>query len=118
MALRTAEQYKEGLNDNRRVFILGEKVPDVTADPYIKVGVETAAFDFLLGHDPQYRDLAVIEAPDNGEDVSAYLAIPETPEAVAKRYELVQTACHYADGALPFVKDVGTDIMNGLPPRK
>jgi aromatic ring hydroxylase len=52
MGLRTAVEYKEGLRDNRRVFILGKKVPDVTEDPYIKVGVETAAFGFFFGPDP------------------------------------------------------------------
>ncbi|MBW1787044.1 MAG: hypothetical protein JRK53_10590 [Deltaproteobacteria bacterium] len=114
MALRTAEQYKEGLRDDRNVYILGEKVPDVTEDPYLKVGVETAAFDFLLGHDPEYRDIAVIKSPDGGEEVSAYFEVPESPEAVAKRFDLVKTASQYTDGALPFVKDVGTDIMNGL----
>ncbi|MBW1817483.1 MAG: hypothetical protein JRJ60_10005 [Deltaproteobacteria bacterium] len=114
MALRTAEQYKEGLRDDRNVYILGEKVPDVTEDPYLKVGVETAAFDFLLGHDPEYRDIAVIKSPDGGEEVSAYFEVPQSPEAVAKRFDLVKTASQYTDGALPFVKDVGTDIMNGL----
>ena len=42
MALRTADEYKQGLQDGRRVFLAGSPVPDVTEDPYIKVGVETA----------------------------------------------------------------------------
>ena len=33
MTLRTAEQYKEGLRDGRNVYILGNKVEDVTEDP-------------------------------------------------------------------------------------
>lgn len=114
MALRTAEQYKEGLKDNRDVYIMGNRVADVTQDPYIKVGVETAAFDFLLAHDPEHREISVMKSPDSGEEISAYFEVPDFPGAVAKRYELVGTACNYADGALPFVKDVGTDILNGL----
>jgi len=114
MALRTAEEYKKGLEDGRKVFILGNPVPKVTEDPYIKVGVETAAFDFLMGHDPELKDLAVISDPETGEDISAYFEVPDHPEAVEKRYELVKRACYFADGALPFVKDVGTDIINGL----
>ena len=113
MALRTAKQYKEGLKDGRIVYILGKKVDDVAQDPYIKVGVETGAYDFTLGHDPEYKDIAVMKSPD-GEDVSTYFAIPDTPEDVIKRHDLVKTACHYTDAALPFIKDVGTDIINGL----
>ena len=114
MALRTAEQYREGLRDGRRIFILGDQVADVTQDPYIKVGVETAAFDFMMGHDEKYRDMAVMKSPDGAEDISTYFQIPDSPEAVERRYKLVNAACHYANGAIPFVKDVGTDIMNGL----
>ncbi|MBW2218977.1 MAG: hypothetical protein JRF40_05745, partial [Deltaproteobacteria bacterium] len=114
MALRTAEEYKKGLQDGRKVFILGNPVPDVTEDPYIKVGVETAAFDFLMGHDPEFQEVAVMKDPDTGEDVSTYFEVPDYPEAVGKRHELVKAACYFAEGALPFVKDVGTDIINGL----
>jgi len=114
MALRTAEQYKEGLKDDRKVFILGKQVPDVTEDPYIKVGVETGAFDFLMGHDPAMRDLAVMKDPETGEEISTYFEVPDDPECVGRRHELVKAACYYADSALPFVKDVGTDIINGL----
>jgi 4-hydroxybutyryl-CoA dehydratase/vinylacetyl-CoA-Delta-isomerase len=114
MALRTADEYREGLRDKRRVFILGKMVPDVTEDPYLKVGVETAAFDFLFGHEEDFRDIAVMQDPETGEEVSTYFEIPDYPEAVAKRFGLISAVCDYADSALPFVKDVGTDILNGL----
>ena len=114
MALRTAEEYKQGLRDGRRVYLGGNEVPDVTEDPYIKVGVETAAFDFLMGHDPAFQEMAVTKDPETGEPVSRYFDVPDDPSAVTRRFELVSAACHYADGALPFVKDVGTDILNGL----
>lgn len=114
MSLRTAEEYKAGLRDGRNVFILGKKVPDVTEDPYIKVGVETAAFDFLMGHDENLQEIAVMKDPETGESISTYFEIPDYPEAVAKRHELIKSACYFAEGALPFVKDVGSDIINGL----
>jgi len=114
MALRTADQYRQGLKDDRNIYMLGKKVADVAEDPYLKVGVETAAFDFLMGHDSGMQDISVMADPETGEDISTYFEIPDSPAHVSKRYNLVQSACHYADGALPFVKDVGTDIMNGL----
>ncbi|MCP5060703.1 MAG: gamma-aminobutyrate dehydratase [bacterium] len=114
MALRTAEQYKAGLRDGRKVYLAGREIEDVTEDPYIKVGVETGAFDYLMAHDPAHAELAVGKDPETGEDVSRYFEMPERLEAVGYRFDLVSAACHYADGALPFIKDVGTDILNGL----
>jgi 4-hydroxybutyryl-CoA dehydratase/vinylacetyl-CoA-Delta-isomerase len=114
MALRTAEEYRQGLRDGRQVYLAGNRVPDVTEDPYIKVGVETGAFDFLMAHDPELEEIAVAKDPETGEAVSRYFDLPDHPEAVAERFELVSAACRYADGALPFVKDVGSDILNGL----
>lgn len=114
MSLRTAEEYKKGIRDNRKVFILGKQVDDVTEDPYIKVGVETAAFDFLMAHDSEYQGISVMKDPENGEDISSYFDIPNYSESVHKRFDLVKTASLYAGGALPFVKDVGTDLINAL----
>lgn len=114
MALRTVEEYKKGIKDSRKVFIMGKPVDDVTVDPYIKVGVETAAHDFMMGHDEKMRDIAVIKDTETSEEISAYFEIPDYPDAVKKRFELVKAGCYYADGAIPFVKDVGTDVLNGL----
>ncbi len=114
MALRTADEYRQGLRDGRKVFILGNQVDDVTEDPYIKVGVETGAFDFKMGHDPEMRDISVNTDRETGEEISTYFDIPDNPEAVSKRFNLVGTACTYGEGAIPFVKDVGTDLINAL----
>ena len=114
MALRTADDYKDGIRDGRKIFIMGKAVPDVTEDPYIKVGVETAAHDYLMGHDPKMKDISVMADPETGEEISTYFEVPDYPEAVKKRHELIKAACYYADGAIPFVKDVGTDVLNGL----
>ncbi len=114
MALRSAEEYKKGLRDDRVVYLKGKKVEDVVEDPYIKSGVETAAFDFLLGHDPKFKDIAVMKDPESGEDISAYFEVPDSPEVLKRRFNLIKTACEYTDGAIPFVKDVGTDIINAI----
>jgi 4-hydroxybutyryl-CoA dehydratase/vinylacetyl-CoA-Delta-isomerase len=114
MPVRTAEEYKQWLKDGRQVYLAGNRIPDVTEDPYIKVGVETGAFDFLMAHDPELEEIAVAKDPETGEAVSRYFDLPDRPDAVAERFDLVSAACRYADGALPFVKDVGSDILNGL----
>ncbi len=114
MTLRSAEEYKKGLLDDRVIYLLGKKVTDVTEDPYIKVGVETGAFDYLMSHDPKMQEIAVTKDAETGEDVSRYFDIPDTPEAVNTRHNLVKEACYYTDGALPFIKDVGSDIINGI----
>jgi 4-hydroxybutyryl-CoA dehydratase/vinylacetyl-CoA-Delta-isomerase len=67
-----------------------------------------------MAHDPEMRKIAVMKDPETGEDISAYFEVPEVPEAIKRRHNLILQACYYTDGAIPFVKDVGTDIMNGI----
>ncbi len=112
MPLRTAEEYRAGLRDKRVVYKQGRRVDDVTVDPHIEVGVETAALDFDFAE--ENPDLATAPHPKTGDVMSAYFKLPDSPEAVGARYKLVLGASRFADAALPFVKDVGTDILNGL----
>lgn len=114
MALRTAEQYKAGLRDGRKVYIMGGSVPDVTENPYIKTGVETGAFDYEAAHNPALRELAIMQDPETQEDVSRYFEVPDFPDAVERRFELVRTMAAQNGSVLPFIKDVGTDLINGL----
>ncbi len=115
MALRTPDEYRESLRDGRRVYILGEKVEDVTTHPILKVTVETVAQDFVLteAKDPKVRDLFVAKDDETGEPISRFFKTPKTVEDLDKRSRMIGESIRLT-GGLPFGKDVGTDCLNAV----
>jgi 4-hydroxybutyryl-CoA dehydratase/vinylacetyl-CoA-Delta-isomerase len=115
MALRTPEQYRQSLRDGRRVFILGEKVDDVTTHPILKVAVETVAQDFVLTEveDPAVRTLFVAEDEETGEPISRFFKPPRAVEDLERRSQMIAQSIRLT-GGLPFGKDVGTDCLNAV----
>ena len=77
--LRTSDQYRAALQDGREVYYRGRRIPDVLAEPELRVAVDHAAIDFDLAHDPSNHELMVAKDPETGEDDSAYYRIPRTP---------------------------------------
>ena len=63
MPLRTVEQYKDSLKDDRQVYFRGQRIPDVTAHPLVQTAIDHEATDYRLMHDPEYRELAVVRNP-------------------------------------------------------
>jgi len=115
MGLMTPEQFKESLKDGRVVYIYGKKVDDVTTDPALKVGVETAAIDYELAEKPEYRELAVVEDPDlDGEPVSRYYYTPRNADDLMKRHELMVEATRLGGGIIPFSHDIAADALNAI----
>ena len=76
MGLSTADEYRESLRDGRTLWYQGRRIPDILAEPDLRVAVDHAALDYAVGHDPRYRDLAVAKDPASGAEFSAYYAIP------------------------------------------
>jgi 4-hydroxybutyryl-CoA dehydratase/vinylacetyl-CoA-Delta-isomerase len=115
MALRTAEEYRESLRDGRSVYILGEKVDDVTTHRLLKVATETVAQDFVLSEseDPAVRDLFVVEDEATGEPISRFFKTPKTIEDLQLRSKMIGESIKLT-GGLPFGKDVGTDCLNAV----
>jgi 4-hydroxybutyryl-CoA dehydratase/vinylacetyl-CoA-Delta-isomerase len=115
MALRTADEYRESLRDGRCVYILGEKVEDVTAHRLLKVAVETVAQDFVLSEseDPEIRNLFVVEDEESGEPISRFFKTPKTVEDLELRSRMIGESIRLT-GGLPFGKDVGTDCLNAV----
>ena len=115
MAVRSPEEFRESLRDNRRVFLYGDLVEDVTTHPILKISTETAAGDFVLTHstEPTVRDLFVAPHPETGEPISRYFLPPHTPEDLEKRLEMIGQSIRLT-GGLPFGKDVGTDAMYAI----
>jgi 4-hydroxybutyryl-CoA dehydratase / vinylacetyl-CoA-Delta-isomerase len=57
MALKTPQEYIESLKDGRVVYCNGERVPDVTAHPILKICRDWVAMDYVLNQDPRYQGL-------------------------------------------------------------
>jgi len=72
MAIRTVDEYKESLRDGRHVYIMGEKVEDVTAHPVLGPTCDTVggAYELCASKDPTVRDLYVAPHPVTGEPIS------------------------------------------------
>ncbi len=115
MALRTPEQYRDSLRDGRCVYILGERVEDITQHPILKVAVETAAQDFVLAEseDDAVRRLYVAEDPETGEPISRFFKTPASAEDLDNRCKMIGESIRLT-GGLPFGKDIGTDCLNAV----
>lgn len=113
MGLMTAQEYRESLKDGRLVYLRGERVDDVTADPMLKVCVDTAALDYEMTHMPEYRDLAVV-LRDDREPISRYYHQPQDGDDLLKRHELMVEATRFGGGAIPFTHDIASDTLNAI----
>ncbi|MET0826265.1 MAG: 4-hydroxyphenylacetate 3-hydroxylase N-terminal domain-containing protein, partial [Acidimicrobiales bacterium] len=90
MPLRTADEYRAGLVDGRRLYYQGRPVADINQEPDLKIAVDHAAIDFDLADDPDHRDLAVVTDPDTGEEYNAAYRIPRNAEDVMARSKLIE----------------------------
>lgn len=113
MGLRTAEQYRESLRDNRVLWYQGERVPCVLDNPDLRVAVDHSAIDFEVGHDPEHRHHAVAVDSGTGDEYSAYYRIPRTTDDLLARMRLIELTTALG-GTLLSIRDVGSDAMFAL----
>src|SRR5512135_2765293 len=106
MGLKTAEQYKASLRDDRVVYYKGERVPDVTAHPDLRVCVDTMALDYEIAERPEFRELAVVHDTTLGEEIRRYYHVPANGEDLVKQLELIIAATRLGDGFIPLAHDI------------
>src|ERR1700681_885103 len=88
--MRSKEEYIESLRDGREVYFKGQRVPDVTAHPELRLAIDHAAIDYDMAHDPQWRALAVDE--QNVKPISFYYQVPKSGADLSRRSQLIETA--------------------------
>jgi aromatic ring hydroxylase len=109
MALRTAQQYVESLRDGRNVYMLGEKIDDVTTHPNTSASVQHCSNVFSLALDPDYQDLFTVK--ENGDRISRYFSFPKNPEDLETRRHLIGVHTGLARGQLNLTKAIGSDAL-------
>ena len=85
MGIRTGKELLESLRDDRALFIDGERVADVTADPRFAGAAQSLAELYDMQHDPAFRDILTYPSPITAEPVATAFLTPRTPEDLVKR---------------------------------
>lgn len=110
MTIRTAAEYRAGLDDDRRVFYQGELVKGVAHHPELSLAVDHSALCYSIAeHCP---DLAIRNADAAGE-YSAFYHLPRTPEDLTARGRLIEEVSRRGAGTI-VLKEVGSDAVFGL----
>ena len=104
MAVRTGEQFLEGLRDGREVWLEGERVADVTTHPKTTRMAKTLAGIYDLQHTAENHNRMTLKSPTSGEPVALSYLVPETQEDLMRRrgaLEIVAQSCHGMLGRTP-----------------
>lgn len=126
MGIRTGAQYIAGLKDQEReIWILGQKVKDVTNHPVFAKSLSHTAALFDLQHDARYQDTLTWVTPE-AERVAATYMPCKTHEDLSKRAAAYRITAERTLGMMGRSPDfVGsfifgfaesTDLLSGLDP--
>ena len=86
MSARTGTEYIKGLQDQEReIWLRGERVKDVTTHVGLANGVRAIAALYDLQHDPAVRDEMTYVSPTSGERVGLSFVIPRTRLELERR---------------------------------
>src|SRR5947208_2142272 len=86
MPARTGRQYLNGLREqDREVWLAGERVRDVTTDPALAHGAGAMASLYDMQCAPKLRDEMTYVSPTTGDPVGLSFIIPRTREDLEKR---------------------------------
>jgi 4-hydroxyphenylacetate 3-monooxygenase len=94
MPARTGRQYLNGLREqDREVWLRGERVKDVTTHPGLAGGAAAIASLYDMQCDPKYRDEMTYVSPTTGDRVGLSFILPRTQdELIARRVMMLNWA--------------------------
>jgi 4-hydroxyphenylacetate 3-monooxygenase len=94
--IRTGKQYLEGLQDDRDVWIHGEKVKDVTKHPGLSRGAHTLAGFMDRQFDDKYKDVITYE--EDGKTYATSYMVPKTQQDIVTRGESFYEWAKWSNG--------------------
>ena len=100
MAVRSGEQFLEGLRDDREIWLEGERVEDVTAHPRLARMARTLAGVYDLQHQPETSDLMAFESPASGDPISLSYMIPQSVNDLVRRRGAFEATARHSFGML------------------
>lgn len=105
MGIRSAEEYRKGLADGRRVFYRGQQVTDVLGHPELRPAVDHSALAYQIAEDQP--DMAVRDG------YSAFYHLPRSAQDLRARGALIEEVSRRGAGTI-VLKEVGSDALFAL----
>jgi len=90
MGIRTGKELLESLRDDRQLFIDGERVTDVTADPRFAEAARSLAALYDMQHDPAIAERMTFRSPASGERVGLSFIEPRSVDDLIRRRDMVK----------------------------
>jgi len=90
MGIRTGKRLLHSLRDDRQLFIDGERVTDVTADPRLAAAAESLAELYDMQHDEALVDRMTFVSPTSGERVGLSFIEPRSVDDLIRRRQMVK----------------------------
>ncbi|SMF23454.1 4-hydroxyphenylacetate 3-monooxygenase [Tistlia consotensis] len=125
--IRTGEEYRQSIRDDREVWIDGERVKDVTAHPSFKPIVDVRARIYDLAHEPATAGVMSYVDPGTNEPNAIGLKLPESQQDWWDKRKAVDTVLNDIGGVVIRVGDEtvgemwslydGQDVLNEVDPQ-
>jgi 4-hydroxyphenylacetate 3-monooxygenase len=90
MSIRTGKQLLQSLRDDRQLFIDGERVTDMTADPRLGAAAESLAELYDMQHGAALVDRMTFVSPTSGERVGLSFIEPRSVDDLIRRRDMVK----------------------------
>jgi len=112
--LKTGEQYKESLKDNRQIWVGGQKLNSVYDEPALANGIDLLASMFDDQFTEEHADATTYYDEKVGAVLSRSWQIPRTKEDLAARRRMIEYTSLKTAGTFGRPPDLAPSIVVGL----
>ena len=114
MPIRRGEEYLESLRDGRRLWIMGQRVEDVTTHPALAGCARSVAEVYDLQHDGEHHDLLTFPSPATGKPVSRAYQLPHSVADLAGQRRAYEYLVRRAGGVAARLPQHLATVVLGL----
>src|SRR5919108_4034261 len=114
MPIRHGEEYLESLRDGRRLWLMGQRVEDVTTHPALAGCARSVAAVYNLQHDPAHQDLLTMPSPSTDQPVSLSYLLPQSVDELARQRRMYECLVRRAGGVAARLPQHLATVVLGL----
>src|SRR6266705_7062649 len=114
MPIRRGEEYLESLRDGRCLWLMCQRVEDVTTHPALAGCARSVAAVYDLQHDVAYHDLLTMPSPSTGKPVSRAYLLPRSVDDLATQRRMYECLVRRAGGVAARLPQHLATVVLGL----